>query len=115
MSNPVPNLFASSGLVLTTVLLALPDGWPPRRSTSFDAFVAPMHEMARLRYIAVDDPAIRCVGINQFQHGRRLLDHRLESSPRRTTTIYSSARLDLHNGPVKSRYAHSKRYYRCSS
>ena len=92
MSNPVPNLFFSSGLVLTTVLLAFPDGSAaaPVDADLFDAFVAfyPMHEMARLRYIAVDDPAnpVR-VGINQFQHGRRLLDHRARvvSAPNKHT------------------------------
>ena len=61
-----------------------------------------MHEMARLRYIAVDEPAnpVR-VRINQFQHGRRLLDHRARvvTAPN-NDTIYSSARLDLRNGPV---------------
>ena len=118
MSNPVPNLFFSSGLVLTTVLLAFPDGSAaaPVDADLFDAFVAfyPMHEMARLRYIAVDDPAnpVR-VGINQFQHGRRLLDHRARvvTAPN-NDTIYSSARLDLRNGPVQVEMPRiPKRYY----
>lgn len=81
-----------------------------------EAFIAfyPMYEMARLRHIALDEPAnaVR-VGINQFQHGRRLLDHRARvvTAPN-NDTVYSSARLDLRNGPVTVEMPHvASRYY----
>ncbi len=68
------------------------------------AFIAfyPMYEMARLRHIAVDAPGNPMrVPINQYQHGKRLLDHRARvvTAPN-NDTIYSSARLDLSNGPI---------------
>ncbi len=108
-----------SGLLLSPLLFAMPDGSAAAAQIDadlLDAFVAfyPMHEMARLRYIAVDDPTnpVR-VGINRFQHGRRLLDHRARvvTAPN-NDTIYSSARLDLRNGPVVVEIPRiPKRYY----
>ncbi len=69
-----------------------------------DAFLAfyPMHEMARLRHVAVDEPANPARGpVNRFNHVRRLLDHtaRNVTAPN-NDTVYSSARLDLSLGPV---------------
>lgn len=68
------------------------------------AFIAfyPLYEMARLRHNAVDNPANPArTPVNQFQHRRRLLDHqaRVVTAPN-NDTIYSSARLDLRQGPV---------------
>lgn len=54
-----------------------------------DAFLAffPMYEMARLRHLAVDEPANPGRrAVNQFLHAGRLLDHTARPSPRRTTT-----------------------------
>ncbi len=116
--NKTPFLFRTTSLLLAPLLFALPDGAAAAQVDGdlLDAFIAfyPMHEMARLRYIAVDDPAnpVR-VGINQFQHGRRLLDHRARvvTAPN-NDTIYSSARLDLRNGPVLIEMPRiPKRYY----
>ncbi|HPU50544.1 MAG TPA: DUF1254 domain-containing protein [Burkholderiaceae bacterium] len=69
-----------------------------------DAFLAfyPMYEMARLRHVAVDEPANPARGpVNRFLHVRRLLDHtaRTVTGPN-NDTLYSSARLDLSRGPV---------------
>ncbi len=81
-----------------------------------EAFLAffPMYEMARLRHLAVDEPAnpVRRA-VNQFQHGRRLLDHtaRNVTAPN-NDTLYSSARLDVSRGPVSIESPHfGKRYY----
>lgn len=104
--------------LLAPLLMAMPDA--PAAQTADadlrDAFIAfyPMHEMARLRHIAVDEPAnpVR-IGINQFQHGRRLLDHRARvvTAPN-NDTVYSSARLDLRQGPVLVEMPRVvKRYY----
>jgi len=69
------------------------------------AFLAffPMYEMARLRHTAIEDPANpRRHAVNAFNHIRRLLDHqaRLVTAPN-NDTLYSTARLDLRQGPVR--------------
>lgn len=110
------SLFSSTG----PFALAMPWWLPifamtagsPAAATSSDAadadlrqaFIAfyPMYEMARLRHLAVDEPAnpVR-TPINQYQHGKRLLDHRARTvTAPNNDTVYSSARLDLRHGPV---------------
>lgn len=69
-----------------------------------DAFVAfyPAYEIARLRWLAVDDPGSpRRLEPNAFGHARRLLDARARTvTAPNNDTLYSSAWLDLHDGPV---------------
>jgi len=68
-----------------------------------DAFIAfyPLYEMARLRHIAIEDPATRRSELNRLTHLRQLLDHRARNvTTPNNDTLYSSARLDLRLGPV---------------
>ena len=68
-----------------------------------EAFVAlyPLYEMARLRHIAIEDPATRRSELNRLTHLRQLLDHRARNvTTPNNDTLYSSARLDLRLGPL---------------
>ncbi|MFO1200212.1 MAG: DUF1254 domain-containing protein [Burkholderiaceae bacterium] len=69
-----------------------------------DAFIAffPLYEMARLRYLALEEPRNPArVDVNRFNHARRLLDHRARTvTAPNNDTLYSSAWLDLRHGPV---------------
>lgn len=99
--NPIGRLLIAPVLAMTAVGTSAAQTGDADLRQAFIVFY-PMYEMARLRHLAVDEPTnpVR-VPINQYQHGKRLLDHRARvvTAPN-NDTIYSSARLDLRKGPV---------------
>jgi hypothetical protein len=68
---------------------------------AFD-YTFPLYEMARTRYLSVELPANPNRGVNRLMHRRELLDHtsRAVTTPN-NDTLYSSAWLDLSQGPIE--------------
>lgn len=85
----------------------------PAMRETFLAFF-PVYEMARLRQQALSaTPGRRQNALNQFGHARKLLDHRDRNvTAPNNDTLYSSAWLDLSQGPVVVEVPDmGKRYY----
>jgi len=91
-------------MMLTLMLLTDSVAAAPSPTDYREAFIAffPLYEMARLRHLALEDPATARRGeVNRLNHRQRLLDHtaRNVTAPN-NDTLYSSARLDLRLGPL---------------
>lgn len=98
---------ATGGLLACTCLPLLPvqalaDGTPALIDAAFE-YAFPLFEMARTRWGAVDNPANPArTPANQVQHRRQLADHRSRAvTTPNNDTLYSSAWLDLSQGPVR--------------